>query len=118
MSRPTFLADQDFNKHIVEGLLRRESTIDLIHCRDVGLDRQPDADVLAFAAGAGRIVLSHDVNTMTAAAAHRRDAGLAMPGLLLAPQTSPVRTIIEDLLLIWVATEADEWHGRVQFLPL
>jgi hypothetical protein len=118
MSRPTFLVDQDFNEHIVEGLLRREATIDLIHCRTVGLDRRSDAEVLEFASQAGRIVLSHDVNTMTAAAAHRRNAGRPMSGLFLVPQTSSVRVMIEDLLLIWAATEAEEWQGQVQFLPL
>jgi hypothetical protein len=41
-----------------------------------------------------------------------------MSGLFLVPQTSSVRVMIEDLLLIWAATEAEEWQGQVQFLPL
>jgi hypothetical protein len=118
MIRPTFLADHDFNEHIVEGLLRREPSINLIRCRDVGLAEQADVQILEYAAGAGRIVLSHDVNTMSAVAAARVASGLALPGLFLAPQNSPVRGIIDDLLLVWAASEADEWRGQVRFLPL
>jgi hypothetical protein len=118
MSRPTFLVDQDFNEHIVEGLLRREASIDLIHCRDVGLAEELDANILEYAAGRQRIVLSHDVNTMSAAAAQRIATGLGMSGLFLAPQTCPVRTVIEELFLIWAATEAEEWQNQVRFLPL
>jgi hypothetical protein len=69
-------------------------------------------------ADAQRIVLSHDVNTMPAAAARRMAAGLRIYGLFLAPQTSPVSAIIEDLLLVWAATESHEWLDQVRFLPL
>lgn len=118
MSRPKFLADHDFNEHIVAGLLRREPAIDLIRCRDVGLAQQADARILEYAATVQRIVLSHDVNTMSAAAAQRIAAGLETYGLLLVPQACPVATIIEDLLLVWAASEADEWQEQVRFLPL
>jgi len=41
-----------------------------------------------------------------------------MPGLLLARQRRPIGPIIDDLLLIWAASEAEEWHNVVRFLPL
>jgi len=41
-----------------------------------------------------------------------------MAGLLLAHQDEAVAGIIQDLLLIWAASEAGEWYGRVVFLPL
>jgi len=50
MSRPRFLADQDFNEHIIRGVLRREPVIDLVRLRDVGLERHPGAEILAYAA--------------------------------------------------------------------
>ena len=68
MSRPRFLVDHDFNEDIIDGVARREPAIDFIFCRDVGLSERPDAEVLEYAAAHGRIVLSHDVNTMIAAA--------------------------------------------------
>jgi CRISPR/Cas system-associated protein Cas10 (large subunit of type III CRISPR-Cas system) len=39
-------------------------------------------------------------------------------GVIIIPQKLPVRAAIEDLLLIWTASEAEEWHNRIQVLPL
>jgi hypothetical protein len=47
MSRPRFLADQDFNEHIITGVIRREPAIEFVRLRDVGLERRPDSEVLA-----------------------------------------------------------------------
>jgi hypothetical protein len=46
------------------------------------------------------------------------EAGFRMSGLLLAHQSRPVGRIIADLILIWATKEADEWIGKVEFLPL
>ena len=54
---------------------------------------------------------------MRDAAYNRLKAGLVMNGLLLASQRTPVSAIIESLLLIWAASEAEEWAGQVEFLP-
>ena len=78
----------------------------------------PDAQVLEFAAERGLLVLSHDVNTMPSAAYARIDSGHPMPGLLMAPQRAPVADIIDSLLLIWTASEAEEWNWQVWFLPI
>ncbi len=51
MSRPRFFADHDLNEHIVDGLLRREPTIEIVRARAVGMDGGPEGEVLAYAAG-------------------------------------------------------------------
>src|SRR5882724_6272414 len=104
MSRPRFLADQDFNEHIVRGVQREEPAVEFVLARDVGAGEQPDADVLAYAAVEGLIVVSHDVNTMTAAAFARLAAGEPMDGLFLVHQRSPLAPIIESLILIWASS--------------
>jgi hypothetical protein len=118
MSRPRFLTDHDLNEHIIDGVLRREPSIDLVRCRDVGLADRPDPEVLEYAASQERIVLSHDVNTMPQHARTRVEAGLSMSGLLMIQQLSPVGQVIEDLILIWSASEAEEWRDQIRFLPL
>ena len=40
MSRPRFLADNDLNEHIVDGVHRREPAIELMRARDVGMGNQ------------------------------------------------------------------------------
>jgi hypothetical protein len=62
-------------------------------------------------------VVSHDVNTMTSAAAATIAAGQQFPGLFLVRQTTPVRAAIETILLAWSASEHDEWRNQVVFLP-
>ena len=117
MSRPRFLADHDFNEHIVSGVLRREPAVDFAHLRDLDLQETDDDEVLAFAAREGLLVVSHDVNTMTAAAARRIASGLSLAGLFLSSQATPVAAVIESLLLIWAAREAEEWQNCIEFLP-
>lgn len=118
MSRPRYLADNDLNDAIVVGTRRRELAAEFARLRDLGLATWSDSAVLDFAAAENWIVVSHDVNTMRDAAYNRREAGLVMYGLLLASQRTPVSSIIESLLLIWAASEVEEWTGRVEFLPL
>ncbi len=118
MSRPRFLADNDLNDTIVVGTRRREPAAEFARLRDLGLATWNDSEDLKFAAAENWIVVSHDVNTMRVAAYNRSEAGLVMHGLLLASQRTPVSSIIEILILIWSASEAEEWTGQVEFLPL
>jgi hypothetical protein len=118
MSRPRFLADHDFNEHILSGVLRLEPLVDFLRVRDLGMSTLPDTEILAYAAREGLLVVSHDVNTMPAAAFARLSAGESFPGLFMAPQSSPVASIIDSLLMIWAASELEEWKDQVIFLPL
>jgi len=40
------------------------------------------------------------------------------PGLIVVPQDLPLRQVVDDLILIWTATEAEEWINRIAFLPI
>lgn len=118
MSRPRFLTDHDLNEHIVTGVLRREPVLACVRVCDIGMSERSDAEVLAYAADHGLIVVSHDVNTMPSAAYARMSAGQKMSGLLLVKESDPIGSIIASLLLIWSASEAEEWDGQVCFLAL
>jgi hypothetical protein len=118
MSRPRFLADQDFNDHIIRGVLRREPAIDFVRLRDVGLEMRSDAEILAYAAAENRIIVSHDVHTMSAAAQVRLAAAQPISGLLLIHQLTALAPVIDNLILIWAASDAEEWLNQVWFLPL
>jgi hypothetical protein len=41
-----FLVDQNFNEHIVDGLTRRDASLDFTHVRAVGLAAAPDPTIL------------------------------------------------------------------------
>ena len=118
MSRPRFLADEDLRSDIVAATRRLEPSIEVSTVRDLGWNGRPDPEVLGLAAGAGWLIVSHDVNTMTARANARVAAGQPMAGLLLAPQFRGTREIAESLVVIWSASEMTEWAGSIAFLPI
>ena len=118
MSRPRFLADHDLNENIIDGALRREPTLEFIRAREVGLNGRPDSEVLAFAANNGYLLVSHDVNTMPGYAYTRLAAGEPMLGLFMVNQSEPIGPVIDSLVLVWSASEQEEWQGQVHFLPL
>jgi len=109
VSRPRFLAVDDLNEQIVDGVARREPAVEFRRVRHVGLAASPDADVLAYAADHGLMVVSHDVNTMPARTYDRLVAGRPVAGLLMVRETEMVGAIIESLVLIWSSSELEEW---------
>lgn len=112
------LFDEDFDQRIVRGLLRRIPSLEYRSAHDDDLASKTDDEILAVAAAENRLLVSHDVSTMTAAFNARVTAGAAVPGLLLVPQKLGVGDTIVDLELICRATEHDDWAGRLEFLPL
>jgi hypothetical protein len=76
-----FLVDQNFNENIVDGLTRRDPTLDFTHVRDVGLAAAPDPVVLEWAAGRGgrenssRTTTTKRSDSMTTRTIHRRIHG-------------------------------------------
>ena len=113
-----FLADADLNKGIVNGVLRREPSIDFLTAHAAGLRRMKDREVLALAATQQRALVSHDVGTMPAHFRAFVRAGNRSAGLFLLPQSLDIGAAIEQLLLIWLASEASEWENRLEWLPL
>ncbi|NIP26742.1 MAG: hypothetical protein GWN81_18995, partial [Phycisphaerae bacterium] len=97
MSRPRFLADHDINEHVVVGVCRREPALQFIRVRDIGMADRPDADILAYADQERLIVVSHDVNTMPAAAYVRMAEDKTIAGLLMVQQSDPINSIIDSL---------------------
>ena len=106
------LADENFNNDIVRGLLRRRPTLDRVRVQDVGLSGADDPTVLEWAAQEGRILITHDVATITRYAYERVQAGKAMPGVFEVSRTVPLRVAIEDILLLAEYSNEGEWEGQ------
>jgi hypothetical protein len=117
MNRPAFQADADFNHRIVVGLRRRELSVDICGAHEGGVIGVADPEVLRIAADARRILITHDRRTMPEHfmrfLEHR-----SSPGLIIVSQYADIGRVIEDLLLIWLATDATEWVGQIGFVPL
>ena len=74
-------------------------------------------EVLAAAAKAGRILVTHDFRTMPRHFADFLQTA-ASPGVLLVSQRLPLPEVVDQLILIWAASNADEWLNRICRLPL
>ena len=111
-------ADENFNHDIVRGLLRRKPDLEIVRVQDVGLSGADDPTVLEWAAQEGRILLTHDVSTMTHHAYERIQEARPMPGVFVVSRDVPVGIAIGDLLLIAECSLEGEWEGQVRYLPL
>jgi hypothetical protein len=112
-----FLADEDLDADITNGLLSREPAIDILDVKNAGLRESEDPVLLELAAQQDRILITHDRHTMTHHFRERLAIGNSSPGLFIVPQQSAIGAIIESLLLVWAASQAEEWHNRVEYLP-
>jgi len=114
---PRFQGDEDFDRRIIEGLRRREPSIDFIRAKEAGTLGLPDPEVLQIAADAVRILVSHDRNTMPGHF-YRFVATSPSPGLLIVKKEVEMALAIEELLLLWAASGPEEWLNRIRFVPL
>ncbi len=113
-----FLADENFDNDIIRGILRREPSVDIVRIQDIGLIGADDRKVLSWAADEDRILLTHDVRTITVFAFERIKADLPMPGVFEVPKSLPISSVIEDIILIAGLSLPGEWNGQVRYLPL
>jgi Domain of unknown function (DUF5615) len=89
----SFLVDHNFNEDIVDGLTRRDVTLEFTYVRDVGLAAAPDPTMLECAATAGLVLLTHDRKTVPSFAYARVAARLPMPGVSLVSGDMPLRQV-------------------------
>jgi hypothetical protein len=112
-----FQADADLNQDIVQAMRRRVPAVDFRTAHEASLAGLDDDLVLERAALEGRVLVSHDRRTMpfhfAALIATRTCAGV-----ILVPKNLPIRQVLEDLILIWEASEAEEWINQIDSLPL
>ena len=111
-------ADENFNNDIVRGLLRRKPELDIVGVQDVGLSGADDPAILAWAAQQGRVLLTHDVSTITRHAYERVQAGKPMPGVFEVSRSLAIGAAIEDILLLAEWSLGGEWDGQLRYLPL
>ena len=112
------VADENFNNDIVRGLLRRKPDLDIVRLQDVGLSGADDPTILEWATRENRVLLTHDVTTITKHAYQRVQAGERMPGVIEVDRSVPLGVAIDDILLLAQTSHNDEWEGQILYLPL
>lgn len=110
--------DENFNNDIVRGLRLRQPRLDIVRVQDAGPKGAVDSIVLEWAATENRVLLTHDVPTITKFAFERVRAGLPMPGVFEVSLGLPIGPAIEDILLLAECSREDEWMAQICYLPL
>ena len=112
-----FQADADLKHAIVSATLRREPTIDFRSASSADLAGRDDREVLAIAAQEGRVLVSHDNRTMPSHFAEFISSNTSS-GVVIASQRLGIAVVVEELLLIWSSSDAEEWVNRITHLPM
>jgi len=110
--RVRFQADADLDVRILRGVRRRAPEIDIRTATASGLEGLDDLDVLRIAAASGRILISQDRRTMPPNFARFVKAAYS-PGVILLREGISIAAAIEEIILIWSASEAEGWTDRL-----
>ena len=113
----SFLADHCFDEDMLRAIQRRAPAVDVILARAAGLAEAGDAEVLAWAAGERRVIITHDRNTMIAFALDRIRRDLPMSGLIVVKRFAALARLVEDIVLLAECTELAEWKDRIAYVP-
>jgi predicted nuclease of predicted toxin-antitoxin system len=113
-----FQADADLDGRVLRGLRRAAPEIDIRSAADAGLAGLDDLEVLRLAADEGRVLISQDRRTMPGHFHRFVGSGANSPGVVLLREGISIATAIEELWLIWAASEPGEWLNRLLWIPL
>ena len=114
----SFLADENFDNRIVRGMLLVSSEIDVVRVQDTEYYKAHDREILHFAFAENRALLTHDINTMPVFFRQNNEAGIHNPAVFIVTKSTPLGKVIEDLSMVAVCSNLDEWIGTLRILPL
>ncbi len=120
MSQIRFFFDEDTDPDLIEAVLRREPAVDALR---VGWPEAPpcgtqDPEVLLAAESLGRMLVSKDRNTMPGHLIAHFAADRHTHGVALLRKGFSFVAYIDSLLLLWSASEAEEWADATIYVPL
>ena len=120
MSNPKFLLDENLSPTIRDHLTELDATIDIVRIGDENVPPLGTLDepILEWIADNGYILVTDNRRSMPKHLENHFVRGNHIPGILLIRRGTTLGEIIEELWLIWQASEAAEHRDRIQFIPL
>jgi hypothetical protein len=113
-----FAADENFDGRVFRGLLARLPDADILRVQDTPLYEAPDDVLLAWLAAEGRVLLTHDLQTMPAFVYERIAQGLAVPGIIEVRMTAPIGQIINELEVLIGAGQPEDFENIIRYVPM
>ena len=114
-----FLLDENLSKQIKIAVLRVNSAVDILcvgdpHAPPYGT---PDPDILRFLEGTQRLLITDNRRSMPGHLESHWVEGGHIWGLFWVRPQTPIGRLVQELLLIWEAAEAEEWIDRIDWIP-
>lgn len=78
----------------------------------------PDSDLLDWIAAQQCMLVTNNRATMPVHLARHLAQGRHVPGIVQLPRRMNISEVIEDIVLIWAASEPDEFRDQILYLPL
>jgi hypothetical protein len=120
MTPPRFLLDEHMPHAIQSRLLQLGAEIDILAVGQPSAPQKgtPDPDILTWIEKTGYILVTANRRTIPEHVRAHYAAGHHIPGVLLLRRGASLGQIIEQLYLLWVASETEEYLDRLLYLPL
>lgn len=120
MSEVKYLLDENVDPLYHLELLRREPgmTIWRVGMPHTPPDQTPDPEILRWCEQHGFVLVTNNRKSMPAHLRVHLEAGQHVPGILILNPNLSVGATIDELLMIWLAAEQDEFRDRIEFLPV
>jgi Domain of unknown function (DUF5615) len=112
------LTDENFHGDVLAALRRSTPDLDIVRVQDTEVYQAPDPIVLEWAAREDRVLLTHDVNTMTKYAYERVQAGLPMPGVIEVRNRLSIGQTAEEILVVLLAGKPSELADKISYVPM
>ena len=112
-----FLADADLKFQIIVAVRQLEPAVDFLSANEASLAGMKDPQVLLYAAQHGRMLVTHDRDTMpkhfySFIKSHQS------PGIIVIPQSLRTSAAANDLVLMCAASKPEEWANQVVWFPV
>jgi hypothetical protein len=120
VSRLRFLLDEHLAHVIQSQLMQIEPEIEILV---MGQPFAPaigtsDQEILLWLEHTGYVLVTNNRRTMPDHIQVHYDTGRRLPGIFLLKRQARIGQVIEQLYLLWVASEAEEYTDKVLYLPL
>lgn len=119
MSTVCYLVDESVPEQLMDALIQREPAIEI---SIVGQEMAPpkgtsDPEVLLFAEKEKLALITLDKKSMARHVANHQAAGHQTWGIFNLRSGFSVLRYVKNLVLIWSASEAEDWRDRMEWLP-
>lgn len=120
MPTPRFLLDEHIPHSVRDQLLRLDSSIEILV---IGGSLAPakgtlDEEILSWIEGTGYILVTSNRRTIPVHVRDHFEAGGHIPGIILLRRGAGLGEIIEQLYLLWIASDAGEYVDRILYIPM